>query len=143
MKQLRIGLIGFGWMDTDLYTAAGTGAPLGRVRIRPVMAGPGYTIRHERLSASLSLVGGVALNSLTLPDPIDLTRTALSIDHSLAWRPGVSLWLDANDHVALNLFTGYLVTRPRVRVVEAGETIERRLRGDSLMVSAGVAYKLF
>jgi hypothetical protein len=130
-------------MAADLHADSGAEASLARIRIRPVMAGLGYTVRRDRLSASLSLVGGLAVNSLKLPDPIDLAETALSVDHSLAWRPGVSFWLDVDDRVALNLFTGYLVTRPRVTVVESGQTVELTLRADTLMVSAGVAYKVF
>jgi hypothetical protein len=135
--------IGLGWIAADLYAASGAGDPLARIRIRPVMAGLGYTLRYQRLSTSLSLVGGVAINSLTLPDRIDLAETALSVNHSLAWRPGVSFWLDVDDRVALNLFTGYLVTRPRITMVEGGLILERRLRADTLLVSAGVAYKIF
>jgi hypothetical protein len=135
--------IGLGWMGTDLYGAPGASAPVAHLRIRPVMAGLGYTVRRNRMSASLSLVGGIALNSLKLPDRIDLAETALTVRHSLAWRPGFSLWIDVDDRVALNLFTGYLVTRPRMTLVEAGEIVDRRVRADSLVVSAGVAYKVF
>ena len=135
--------VGLGWTTADLHGPSSGGDPIARLQIRPLMLGAGYTVRHRRLSATLSAVAGVAFNSLTLPDRIEVTETALEVDHSLAWRPGLSLWLDANDRMALNLFTGYLVTRPRVALVEGGELVERTLRADSLIVSAGLAYKVF
>jgi hypothetical protein len=85
----------------------------------------------------------MAFNRLALPDRIDLDEAALAIDHSFAWRPGASFWFDVDDRIALNVFTGYLVTRPRVTMLDAGEPIERTLRADTLMVSAGVAFKVF
>ncbi len=135
--------IGFGWFDTNLSATPGPAEPLARLRIRPLMAGLGYTVRRERLALSLSLVGGLALNSLTLPERVNPAEAALAIDRSVAWRPGVSFWFDANDRVAFNVFTGYLVTRPTVTVLENGETHTRPLRADTIVLSAGAAYKVF
>jgi hypothetical protein len=134
--------IGFGWFNTDLHAVA-AGSRLARVRIRPVMAGLGYTVRRGRLSATASLVGGLALNGLTIADRVDPAEAALDVDNSLAWRSGLSFWLDATDRIALNVFGGYLVTRPEVTVLDQGETLTRRLRADTVLITAGMAYKIF
>jgi hypothetical protein len=135
--------IGFGWFNTTLQGGSSPGQPLARLRIRPIMAGLGYTFRRDRLALSLSLVGGLAVNSLSLPERVNADAVALAIDNSFAWRPGASFWYDASDRIAFNVFTGYLVTRPTLKVLEQGETRTRPLRADTVVVSAGLVYKLF
>jgi hypothetical protein len=41
------------------------------------------------------------------------------------------------------VFAGYVVTRPSVTFFEDGQIEKRGLRANTLLVSAGVAYKLF
>ena len=132
--------MGFGWYGADL--SAGSSA-LGHVRIRPVMAGLAYTLGSDRVSASLSMVGGVAVNSLSQQQHSGGPAWALDVGHSLAWRPGASLWLELSRRTALNLSVGRLVTRPRLSVLENGLVQTRTLRGDATMLSTGVVYKLF
>ena len=132
--------LGFGWFGADV---ASGGSRLGRVRIRPVMAGLAYTLGDDGVSASLSLVGGVAFNSLSRQHRSGGPVWALDVSNSFAWRPGVSLWVDLSRRTALNVSAGYLVTRPRLSVLDDDRVQPRTLRGDTAILSTGVAYKLF
>jgi hypothetical protein len=113
------------WFEADVTGLQGTDLELGRLRVRPVMAGVAYTFLRGRVATSLSIVAGYAFNRFELND--DVARIAVEpyrfeVDDSLAWRPGVSLSYAVADRVALVGFGGYLVTRPDARLVTAQGT---------------------
>lgn len=137
--------LAFSWFGADLLPASPV-APadaVGRLSIKPVMGGVRYTVRRGRQSADVSLVGGLAFNSLTLETLPAGEPVPVSVGNSFAWRPGASFWFDASRRIALNLFVGYVVTRPRVTWLEDERLATRRLRGDTVLVSIGAAYKVF
>jgi len=134
--------IGFSWFGTDLK-APGSPDRSGTLEIRPVMAGLAYTARRGRSAASLSLVGGWAFNGLDTNTRSSGSVLAVDVDNSTAARAGVSVWIDLSRRTAFNTFVGYLVTRPRVTFLEAGRFETRTVPADALLVSAGLAYKLF
>lgn len=137
--------IGFSWFRADLFSSPGRQEVLGRVHVKPVMAGAGYTLASNRVSVSLTLVGGIAFNSFSLGNNAGAGagRAALEVDNSFAWRSGVSVWYETSRRTAVNVFAGYLVTRPRVTFLEDGRLERRAVRGDTAVVRVGVAYKLF
>ena len=132
--------LGFGWFDADLSSGS---SAAGHVRIRPVMAGLAYTFGTDRMSASVSLVAGPSFNRLSQQQRSDGAVWALDVRNSLAWRPGASLWLDLSRRTALNVSVGYLLTRPRLNLLENGRVQTQRLRGDTTILNTGVVYKLF
>ena len=132
--------VGFGWFRAPWR---GSAPAAGEIRIRPVLGGIAYGIQGNRRTVSFSLVGGIAFNSLDLPDVIAEPETPLSITNSIAVRPGASLWFDVDRRIAINLSASYLMTRPHVRVLERGEIRTRSLRADALLISTGIVYKLF
>ena len=134
--------IGFGWFGADVL-AATQDVSIGRIRIRPLMAGASYTFRSAASSLSISLVAGPAINGMTSADQLGAGELALDAANSFAWRPGVSTWLDLSSRTALNISAGYVVTRPLLTIVSSGDVIRRRLRADTFVIRAGVAYKLF
>ena len=135
--------LGFSWFKTDLSSDSPQG-PLGRITIRPVMGGLSYTITDQaRMSLSLSMVAGMAFNSFTLRGQTARDVIALESGNSVAFRPGVSLWFDLNGRVALNVFGGYVITRPPVTFLEHGQFARRSVRADTSMVNVGLAYKVF
>jgi hyperosmotically inducible protein len=135
--------VGFGWFRADLAADSAPGA-LGRITVRPVMGGASYTFTDQnRWSIGASLVGGMAFNSFTLKETTARDVLALEIDNSLAVRPGVSLWVDLNSRVALNVFTGYIITRPQMTFLEDGQFARRTVRADTAVVNVGMAYKVF
>lgn len=135
--------VGLNWFQADLQSLAGRPDVLTRVQIKPLMLGAGYTIASERTSLSASVVGGYAWNSLTVTDTGTAAGLPVEVDNSLVWRPGVSLWYDINRRTALNLTIGYVMTRLQLTVLEGGRLEKRSERGDTTIVHAGIAYKLF
>ena len=135
--------IAFNWFQTSL--AGGSTGPdvISRIRVRPIMGGVGYTFVSGRISVSPSVVGGLAFNALSVPGTGEASRIAVGVGRSMVWRPGVSAWLDLNRHTALNLTVGYVVTRLPVTFLEDGRLVKRSLPGDTTIVHAGIAYKLF
>lgn len=132
--------IGLGWYGADV--SAGRDV-VGHVRVRPVMAGLGYTVAGDRTSASLSLTAGRAFNALADQGRSPGPTYVLEVSDSFAWRPGLSLWFEASRRIAVNVSAGYLVTRPTLTWLEDGQVTTRTLRADTTMISTGVVYKLF
>lgn len=133
--------VGFDWYGANL--TAEQGGPASRINVRPIMAGLAYTVVAGRVSISPSLVGGYAFNSIVVPRAGNAGRLAIEADHSLVWRPGVSVWIDTSRRTAAHLSVGLLRTRLNVTFVDAGVIEQRTLRGDATMVSIGLAYRLF
>lgn len=135
--------VGLDWFQAELQSAAGRAEVLTRVHVKPVMFGIGYAIVSERVSLSGSVVGGYAWNSLTVTDTGAVEGLPVEVGNSLAWRPGLSLWYDVSRRTALNLSVGHVMTRLRLTVLEGARLEKRRARGDTTIVHAGLAYKLF
>jgi hypothetical protein len=135
--------IGFGWYGTDLLGIGASGAEtIGRVRIKPIMAGLDYTVRNDRLSIGLSAVAGISFNSVSPLDQLT-SQVPLGISDSLVWRPGVSFWFDTSSRVAINVSAGYVMTRPEMTLLADREIVRRRLSADAFLLRVGMAYKIF
>lgn len=141
-RGLGVG-IGFSWFRTNI-ASADTSETLGRITVRPVMAGVNYTLNDQtRWALSLSMVAGLAFNSFAIQESTVRDGLALGVDNSFAMRPGVSLWYDINSRMAFNAFTGYLITRPGMTFLEDGQFVRRAVRADATVFSVGLAWKLF
>ncbi len=136
-------VVAFEWFDAQAVVTADTRLDAGRMRVRPFMAGVGYTIPVGRLAISSSLVGGYAFNSLRLPDEGDAAGLPIGVDNSFVWRPGVSLWLDAGHRTLVHASLGRALTSPGVTVIENGQLRKRSVSADTTVVLVGVAYRLF
>jgi hyperosmotically inducible protein len=135
--------LGFSWFQTDLSSNSSPD-PLGRITIRPVMGGLSYTLTDQtRVALSLSMVGGMAFNSFTLRGATVRDVLALETSNSVAVRPGVSVWFDLNSRAAVNVFSGYVITRPEVTFLEHGQFATRSVRADTAVLNVGLAYKVF
>ena len=61
--------IGFGWYQADLTLSGVSGdRDVGRLRVRPLMAGVGYTWVKDRVAVGLSINAGISFNSIRLND---------------------------------------------------------------------------
>lgn len=131
----------FDWYGASV--AAEPGSSESKLRVRPVMAGVRYTATLGRVAISPSLVGGYAFNRIIVPDADASDRLAVDAENSLAWRPGVALWIDAGRRTVVNLSVGRVLTRLNVTFVEAGVIAQRTVSGDATTVSVGLVYRLF
>ena len=131
--------VGFTWLDTQLREGE-SGAALAALRLRPVMGGLEYRVGEGRVTAAASIVAGYAFNSLS-PDTTQAgAGRAIAVSNSFAWRPGASVWFDVSPRVSLNLFGGYLLTRPELTFASDLSVVTRQVTAHTVIISAGVAY---
>lgn len=131
------------WFQTTLPGESPEQDVRSRIRVRPIMAGVSYTFASDRVSVSPSLVAGVAFNSLSIEETGRVDRIAVEVGRSLVWRPGISMWFDVSRRAALNVSAGYIVTGLDVTFLENGRLVKQHLSGDTTIVHAGIAYKIF
>jgi hypothetical protein len=134
--------VGFDWFQADLQSVGGS-VTLTRVHLRPIMGGIGYTWSTGRFSLTTSVVAGYSFNSLTVTETGIAEGLPVEVANSLAWRVGASVWHDIGRRLALNVSTGYLMTGLRLTVLDGGRLSKRDASGDTTILHAGVAYRLF
>jgi hypothetical protein len=89
--------LGLGWYQTDLTLSGVSGdVEVGRLRVRPVMAGIAYTWVKDRLATSVSFGAGISFNSIRLND-----------QYRTFFGPGTEVSVDASNS---------FVARPQFRV---------------------------
>ena len=135
--------IAFDWYSAEPRATERIAGDVGRVRVRPIMAGVRYTVPMGRWSLAPSMVGGVAINGLEVAEAGDVERLSVGVANSVAWRAAVSLWYEASRRTALHASVGRVFTRPRFTVVEDGLLRDRRANADATILLVGVAYKVF
>lgn len=135
--------LALGWFHTSVAATSAAPDVRSRIHVRPLMGGVGYTFAWRRVSVAPAIVGGVAFNSVTVPTSGVVDRIAVEVGNSLVWRPGVSMWLDVSRRAAVNVSAGYVVMGLRVTYLDEGRLVQQDVRGDTAVVHAGLAYKLF
>jgi len=143
---------GLNWYATDIErSVAGRDVELGELRLKPVMAGYGYTRNVGRFSVTGALLGGFAFTSMSLtPAAIDVYHDGLGArsvradaGSALVLRPEVSTWYDINEKIGLHISTGYMIARPHVTVSSTLGEDKRRVHADMVGVKVGLAYSIF
>ena len=147
MLRLRPGTglgptIAFSWTRARFATGSGVSSGTG-LRVRPVMAGLQYGLGGGRTSAAASVVAGYAFNGLQADTGHAGAERAIAVGNSFAVRVGGSLWVDVLPRVGINVFGGYLFTRPELTLVSGGSVVSRRVTADTALFSVGVAYWVF
>jgi hypothetical protein len=142
----------FGWFDLGVRrSGTSLDADLGNLRMRPVMAGYGYTRVRGRATVTADLVGGYSFNSLTLAPSAAAdyqARTgARNVDgqasNAFTLKPEVQIWYDLSDRFGLRVTGGYLFARPSVTISSTlGDDI-RPVHADVFLVTVGVVYSIF
>jgi len=140
----------FSWFDTDIQQPPAISASdLGRLRVRPIMFGYGYTKIRGRAALTTDVVGGYAFNSFHLdPSTIaDYQRRAASDVHGEATnmfvvKPELTMWYDLNRRIGIKVNGGYLVARPSVTIVSTLGRDARSIRADTFLITIGVVYSI-
>ncbi|MCC7180867.1 MAG: BON domain-containing protein [Acidobacteria bacterium] len=135
--------LGFDWYDVTPPAPQEGAGDVGRLRIRPIMAGLRYTVPMGRVSIAPSLVGGMAFNSLEVADTGAAEQIAVDVANSFVWRAAVSVWVETGRRSAVHASIGRVMTNPRFTVVEEGRLRHRSASADATVLLVGVAYKLF
>ncbi|MGE0702963.1 MAG: hypothetical protein AB7F99_18325 [Vicinamibacterales bacterium] len=144
--------VGFNWYGADVEEEVdGSFQQFGRLRIRPIMGGYGYTRSFGRVSGTAALLAGFALTSFHLdPAFADAYRNSLqagSIDDStnlpFVVKPELSVWVDLNRRFGLNVSTGYMFAQPVVTLQSPAGNDKREVNANAFMLSAGIVYSVF
>ena len=134
--------IAFSWTRARFADGSGVSSGTG-LRVRPVMAGLQYGWGGGRTSAAASVVAGYAFNRLQADTGHAGAERAIAVGNSPALRVGGSLWVDVLPRIGINVFGGYLFTRPELTLASGGSVVTRRVAADTVLVSVGVAYWVF
>lgn len=109
--------IGFGWYSGDLtfQRISGT-AEVGQLRVRPLMAGVGYTWVNGPIAASVSINAGVSFNSIRLNDQYKNffgpgTDVHVDASNSFAARPQFRVEYAVHRKVGIFSSVGYFFTK--------------------------------
>ena len=146
---------GLNWFDADVDGGfVGLDRRLGKVNVRPLMAGVGYTALVGRLYITPSVVAGPAWNRLKVDDDL---RDAFSVRGNLggddfqtkghavtlAVRPGVSATYAVAPRFGLTAFAGYLFNRPDFDVLTPTSQTRTPWKTDGFSLSAGIVVPVF
>lgn len=143
---------GINWYSVEIDTPVGEGTQaFGKLRVRPILAGYGYTHVMGRTKVSANLLGGYAFNSFSVRDSfatayradrgVDSMETSPS--NGLVLKPEVSMWYDISEKIGFNLNSSYLIARPEVTVTSPLGRERLRVSGDMLSIKAGLVYSVF
>ncbi len=144
--------IGFDWYAVGVEAPVGDKTMyVGRVRVRPVMAGIAYNLNRGKYWLSASVVGGYAFNRLTAIDQaraafqsnLGASSVALDATNSFVWRPQLGVWYDVAPRVGITASIARIGVHPTLRVrTNAG--IERiPLDATSMVLTFGMVYGVF
>src|SRR5512133_2113354 len=109
--------IGFDWYTVGVLAMAGNQpVDVGRLRVRPIMAGAAYDWNRRKYWLSVSMVGGHAFAALTdvndrsrplLRSALGGSSLTLEAVDSFVWRPQFALWYDAAPRVGITASIAY------------------------------------
>jgi len=108
--------LGFGWYQADLTTPRVSGdREVGRLRVRPLMAGVGYTWVKDRVAVGLSVNAGISFNSIRLNDESRNffgpgTEVRIDSSNSFAVRPQLRVEYAVARKVGVYTSAGYFFT---------------------------------
>jgi hypothetical protein len=143
----------FSWFDTDVQLALtdSTTVDPGHIRIRPLMAGYGYTWVRGRTAITADLVGGYSLNSFRLDSAaleeysqrLGATGIESEATNAFCLKPEVQVWYDIDRRFGLKLNGGYLIARPSMIIRSSLGELVRPVHADTFLITAGLVYSLF
>jgi hypothetical protein len=108
--------IGFGWYEGDLTLSGISGdVEVGRLRVRPLMAGIGYTWVKGRVATGVSINAGISFNSIRLNDEYRTffgpgTEVRVDSSNSFAARPQLRVEYAVARKVGVYSSVGYFFT---------------------------------
>lgn len=140
------------WFETGLtQPIAGRDTDMGRLHIRPVMGGYGYTWVRRRTYITADLLAGYAFTSFELDPAAEATyRTRMGVrsvtsdaSNTFAVNPEVHLWYDLNDRMGMKIAGGYVFARPSVTMTSSLGEDRRAINADAFQVGVSFVYKIF
>ena len=109
--------IGLGWYQGDLTLSGISGdREVGRLRVRPLMGGVGYTWVTGRVATGVSINAGISFNSIDLNDQYRTffgpgTQVSVDASNSFAVRPQIRFEYSVARKVGVYTSLGYFFTK--------------------------------
>jgi hypothetical protein len=144
--------IGLNWYEVNLDASIDDDAlEFGSLRVRPFMAGYGYTRIFGPVAGSANVLLGYAFTSFSLEAAFanayrqarGVDRVTVDVSNAFVFKPEISAWIDVSRTVGLNFSLGYLIARPGVTLDSAVGPDRHDIRGDVFMVKIGAVYAVF
>jgi len=144
---------GLNWYAVQIdRPIGGQATELGELKIRPFMAGYGYTYNvTRRLNVTADALAGYALGSIGLSstaiEAYRIRQGAQAVSakstNTIVLKPEIGTWYDLNNKIGLNLNFGYIMARPDIIVSSTAGTERRKVRADQFIIKAGIVYSIF
>jgi hypothetical protein len=143
---------GFNWFGTDLSrTIGGPNTEFGKLRVRPLMGGYGYTRVFGRTAVTGKLMAGYAFSSMKLSDEaVDAYRTRMGAQaitvkasNAVVVIPEINVWYNVNEKIGIRVSGGYVIARPDVTVTSTAGVDKRRVKADNVTFKIGMVYSIF
>ncbi len=144
--------IGFDWYIVGVEAMVnGQRTYVGRVRVKPVMGGIAYQVRHGKYWGSASIVAGYAfahleLNNRTVPafaTSFGAQRLSFDAANSFVFRPQLGMWYDASPRVGINASIAYIGVWPHLRINTDVGRRQMPLNAACTVFTLGVVYGIF
>jgi hypothetical protein len=143
--------VGLDWFKSDVKVdVEGELTPLGRISLRPLMAGPAYTKQYAHFSVTASVVAGYTFNTIRSGSQAAARFTALgisnptvSVGHCFVYRPDFSLWYELGNHFGLMASVSYMGARPTVTTSTRTGIRRETIDVGAPMLTLGFAYGIF
>lgn len=143
---------GLNWFSTEMNrTIGGVDVEFGKLHVRPLLGGYGYSWLFGRTAVSADVYGGYAFTHFKLTPVADDTyrdrlgaRTVSAESaNTFVVKPELGVWYDYSRRIGINAAVGYVVARPRITVSSSlGEDVQR-YRADMLQFRIGAVYSIF
>jgi len=143
--------VGLDWYKANVQTDIGADRTfLGRVSLRPIMAGAGWTRQYSRFALNASLVAGWSFNSLRATSQAEAAYAKLGqpgaridVSNSFVFRPDFSLWYELNNRFGLLASLSYMASWPTVTTTTPAGVRHDRINLGAPMLTLGVSYGVF
>jgi hypothetical protein len=143
-------VVGLNWYSGEIEVALDGGETLvGRLRLRPVMAGIGYATGRGKMRTTVNLMTGYAFNSASAEPNLPAARTAtVSVSNAWVIRPSVGFTYALTRRLAIVSSLGYIYMNPTVKVTVSagGQPVYQGpgdYRADHLNFTIGTAFSFF
>lgn len=143
--------IGFNWFSANVRGRVdGQDVWLGRVTVRPIMAGASWTWQRGRFAPALSLQAGYAFVNIRDTGEakraylqLGARRPGLSASNALAWCSSASVWIDLGPRYGLVASIGYEGVQPTLTTTSSLGTRRQKVNLGSVVTTVGFAYGIF
>lgn len=144
--------VGFTWFSTNVRTTiAGDRTYLGKINLKPVMAGVAYGTRLGGVETDFSLEAGYSFNNVrdtglarrTYASRLGATGISFHVSDSFAWKADVSFWFELGKNYGLLASVGYVGVRPGVTTASSVGTTRQTVNLGSVVTAVGVTYAVF